>query len=48
MDARTTTDAKGAGASITLMASALWVIVGVLLAYGIVQTVIKASALFTG
>lgn len=45
MDARTT---KGAGASITIMATVLWVIVGSLLAYGIVQTVIKASALFTG
>ncbi len=30
----------------TLVASALWVFVGGLLAYGIVQTAIKAAALF--
>lgn len=37
-----------AGASITTMATGLWVVVGSLLSYGIVMTVIKASALFTG
>ncbi|ADG75692.1 hypothetical protein Cfla_2807 [Cellulomonas flavigena DSM 20109] len=33
-------------AAIRTMALALWVVVGSLLAYGIAQTVIKASALF--
>lgn len=38
---------KSGGASVAL-AYILWVIVGAGLAYGITQTVIKASALFTG
>ena len=37
----------GAG-PITMMAIGLWVIVGSLLAYGVVMTAIKATALFTG
>lgn len=45
MDARTTRSTRS---STVVMASLLWVIVGSLLAYGIVQTAIKASALFTG
>lgn len=46
-DAQTTTTAPSAGAApIRVMALALWVVVGSLLAYGIAQTVIKASALF--
>jgi|GEM_PF-1310530 len=35
------------GASVRLMAIGLWVVVGSLLAYGIFQTVVKASALFS-
>ena len=37
---------EGASTSITALASGLWLVVGSLLTYGIVQTVIKASALF--
>ena len=33
-------------AAVRTMALALWVVVGALLAYGIAQTVVKASALF--
>jgi hypothetical protein len=36
----------GAGASVRGMALGLWTVVGGLLAYGIVMTAIKASALF--
>lgn len=36
------------GVGITALATGLWVVVGSLLAYGIVMTAIKASALFTG
>jgi len=36
----------GSGAVIRTMAISLWVVVSCLLAYGIGQTVIKASALF--
>ena len=40
-------EAKEAGpAAVRTMALALWVVVGCLLAYGIAQTVVKASALF--
>lgn len=34
------------GATIRVMALGLWAVVGSLLAYGVVQTVLKASALF--
>lgn len=34
------------GAPVRVMALALWVVVGALLAYGIAQTVLKAAALF--
>lgn len=36
------------GGAVRYAAIALWVAVGSLLTYGILQTVIKASALFTG
>lgn len=39
-------DDRGSGAPVRAMALALWVVVGALLAYGIAQTAIKASALF--
>ncbi|WP_250447276.1 hypothetical protein [Actinotalea sp. C106] len=38
--------AAPAGATIRVMAVALWGVVGTLLGYGVLQTVIKASALF--
>ncbi|MBO1753069.1 hypothetical protein J4G33_14750 [Actinotalea sp. BY-33] len=38
--------AAGAGTTIRVMAVALWGVVGTLLGYGVLQTVIKASALF--
>jgi hypothetical protein len=34
------------GASVRAMALGLWVVVGSLLAYGVLQTAIKAAALF--
>ncbi|GIG40473.1 MFS transporter small subunit [Cellulomonas phragmiteti] len=41
-----TEPAAGGSAPVRALAIALWVVVGSLLAYGIAQTVIKASALF--
>lgn len=41
-----TEPAGGAYGPVRAMSLALWVVVGSLLAYGIAQTVIKASALF--
>lgn len=35
-----------AGAPVRAMALGLWVVVGSLLAYGVLQTVLKAAALF--
>lgn len=35
------------GAPIRLMAMGLWGVVGTLLAYGVLQTVLKATALFS-
>ena len=35
-----------AGATIRVMAVALWGVVGTLLGYGVLQTILKASALF--
>jgi hypothetical protein len=32
--------------TIRIMATALWAVVGALLAYGVVQTAVKAAALF--
>lgn len=43
----TTTRPEGASTAVTAIASGLWLVVGSLLTYGVVQTVIKASALFT-
>lgn len=40
--------ASGTPRSTRIVASGLWVFVGGLLAYGIVQTAIKAAALFGG
>lgn len=40
--------AVAAGGSVRAMAIGLWGVVGALLAYGVLQTAIKASALFTG
>ena len=42
----TSTVASGTPRSTRIVASALWVLVSGLLAYGIVMTVIKAAALF--
>lgn len=39
-------EAPAGPAAVRTMALALWVVVGSLLAYGIAQTVVKASALF--
>ena len=38
--------AAGAGTRTTSLALGLWVVVGGMLAYGVFQTVLKASALF--
>ncbi|MBC7290896.1 MAG: hypothetical protein H5T83_06120 [Actinotalea sp.] len=38
--------APGAGTGIRIAAVSLWGVVGSLLAYGVLQTVLKASALF--
>lgn len=43
-EAATVTQAAGARA--TTLALSLWVVVGSLLAYGVLQTALKASALF--
>lgn len=40
--------AVAAGGSVRAMAIGLWGVVGTLLGYGVLQTAIKASALFTG
>mgnify|MGYP007022194226 CR=1 FL=1 len=40
-------DEKKASSSITMLATGLWVIVGSLLAYGVVMTAIKAVQLFS-
>jgi len=47
-DAPVATDdaATAKGAPVRAMALALWVVVGSLLAYGVAQTALKASALF--
>ncbi|SNS64691.1 hypothetical protein SAMN06309944_1146 [Micrococcales bacterium KH10] len=37
-----------ASASITMLATSLWVVVGALLSYGVIQTVLKAAQLFNG
>lgn len=37
---------QAAGARATTLALGLWVVVGSLLAYGVLQTALKASALF--
>lgn len=39
--------APSSGASVRAMAIGLWGVVGTLLGYGVVQTVIKAAALFS-
>lgn len=41
-------DAGHAGAGIRTAAFGLWAVVGSLLGYGVLQTVLKAAALFTG
>lgn len=40
------TTTASAGTSVRAMAIGLWAVVGTLLGYGVLQTVIKAAALF--
>ena len=47
-DTATVVAAPTGRTSIRLLAFGLWGVVGALLAYGIVQTVVKAAALFGG
>lgn len=45
-DVAGTTPAQAGGTRATSLALGLWVVVGSLLAYGVLQTALKASALF--